>query len=427
MKRYTLVLLALFFSGSLLSQTYVSGGIYSNATWTKANSPYIVTDNIVVFPDVVLTIEPGVEVRFADGKTIEIRQAYLNAIGTAIDSIFFTSNSTQPYPGIYYGLWLNGSSFTSNLSSSFKYCKFKYAEKALFEYTASNYHLYLRNSVFVHNINAFYGYMAVVLIDSCSFTHNNLAIKYLHLSKIDHSIVSWNQTGIDMVNDWNCISNSVIEYNSTFGIRLSVSDTIKNCHIRNNVKGIASSDNNSSSNNVITGNYIEYNDIGLELKSGDNHVSCNELCFNYIYSVYIINENNINISNNHWCSTDSATLAGVIYDGYDNILLGLVNYLPFAGTWCNLNLDVNNNTFPESPFVNIYPNPACQYATIEFEKSMGTKCFVIYNLLGTEIQRFDNISGSSITFDRGKLSDGIYYYSLSEGNEIVGKGSFILE
>jgi hypothetical protein len=45
-------------------QTNVSGGIYSNTVWTLANSPYIVTDTVVVFPGVTLTIQPGVTVKF---------------------------------------------------------------------------------------------------------------------------------------------------------------------------------------------------------------------------------------------------------------------------------------------------------------------------------------------------------------------------
>src|SRR5438552_11050984 len=90
------------------AQTNVSGGIYTDTTWTLANSPYIVVDTVVVFPGVTLTIQPGVTVKFADHKRIEIRQANLISEGTITDSITYTSNNATPTPGIYRGLYFNG-------------------------------------------------------------------------------------------------------------------------------------------------------------------------------------------------------------------------------------------------------------------------------------------------------------------------------
>ena len=52
------------------AQTTVSGGIYTYTTWTLANSPYLMTNNIVVFPGVTLTIEPGVEVLIMNGNQV---------------------------------------------------------------------------------------------------------------------------------------------------------------------------------------------------------------------------------------------------------------------------------------------------------------------------------------------------------------------
>src|SRR3954463_16410922 len=86
----------LFLLNKVNAQTNVSGGIYSNTTWTKANSPYIVTDTVVVFPGVTLTIEAGVTVKFADSIRIECRQANMVAVGNDADSITFTSNSSSP-------------------------------------------------------------------------------------------------------------------------------------------------------------------------------------------------------------------------------------------------------------------------------------------------------------------------------------------
>src|SRR5438270_6652451 len=89
---YLFILISFFANG----QTNVSGGIYANTTWTQANSPYIITDTVVVFPGVTLTIEPGVTVKFDDGVQLEIRQAILIADGQTNDSITFTSNSSNP-------------------------------------------------------------------------------------------------------------------------------------------------------------------------------------------------------------------------------------------------------------------------------------------------------------------------------------------
>jgi len=72
----------------------VSGLISSNTTWTVANSPYVVTNNILVNAGVTLTIQPGVTVKFNALKSMQI-DGTLIAKGTNADSIRFTSNTTQ--------------------------------------------------------------------------------------------------------------------------------------------------------------------------------------------------------------------------------------------------------------------------------------------------------------------------------------------
>ena len=77
------------------AQTLVSGGIFANTTWTLANSPYVLTGPIVVFPGNTLTLEPGVvvKVQFKGFNTglmsyIELRGA-MQANGTAAAPIKF--------------------------------------------------------------------------------------------------------------------------------------------------------------------------------------------------------------------------------------------------------------------------------------------------------------------------------------------------
>jgi hypothetical protein len=61
----------------LLAQTNFSGGIYSNTTWTKANSPYVLTGSVVVFPGKTLTIQPGVVVQMQSNPNLPNDYRYL--------------------------------------------------------------------------------------------------------------------------------------------------------------------------------------------------------------------------------------------------------------------------------------------------------------------------------------------------------------
>ncbi len=56
MKKIALIFIFFLASIPLYAQTNVSGGVFSNTTWTLSNSPYIVTGPVVVFPNVTLTI-----------------------------------------------------------------------------------------------------------------------------------------------------------------------------------------------------------------------------------------------------------------------------------------------------------------------------------------------------------------------------------
>ena len=77
----TLAIAFLLIINYSFSQTLVHGGIYSNTTWSLANSPYVMDGSVVVFPGVTLTIEPGVEVRVKEnGYTGD--QYYLETRGT---------------------------------------------------------------------------------------------------------------------------------------------------------------------------------------------------------------------------------------------------------------------------------------------------------------------------------------------------------
>ncbi len=118
----------------LIAATNVSGVIATDTTWTRANSPYIVTGNITVQgadgPDGVttLTIEPGVQVR---GQRFRINiggssghPGALIARGSHDAPIVFTSNQATQAPGDWFGITFNP---TSAAYSAMEHCTVEFA------------------------------------------------------------------------------------------------------------------------------------------------------------------------------------------------------------------------------------------------------------------------------------------------------------
>ncbi|MEW6104391.1 MAG: right-handed parallel beta-helix repeat-containing protein, partial [bacterium] len=110
------------------AETYVSGTITGDTTWNFSGSPYIATETVYVADGVKLTIDPGVTIRFAT-ETSLICYGTLNAIGTAIGTITFTSSQTTPMAGDWNGIKLSGSGANG---SQIKYCDIGYAKQAVY-------------------------------------------------------------------------------------------------------------------------------------------------------------------------------------------------------------------------------------------------------------------------------------------------------
>ena len=121
----------LAFASRAFAETYVSGVIDTNTTWTLANSPYIVDSDLSI-NSVTLTIEPGVVVKVAPFVSILVDQdGTIDATGTSVSKVVFTSladdeisgdtngdgNATSPDLSIEQYLWGGISSFEKNNSN----------------------------------------------------------------------------------------------------------------------------------------------------------------------------------------------------------------------------------------------------------------------------------------------------------------------
>ncbi len=93
MRKYPI--LGLFFAFNAFSDTNVSGTIAVDTTWNLADSPYIVTGDVIVNGGITLAIDPGVEVKFDNDKSLVV-YGILNAVGTSGQRISFTGTTEEP-------------------------------------------------------------------------------------------------------------------------------------------------------------------------------------------------------------------------------------------------------------------------------------------------------------------------------------------
>ncbi|MDD4989308.1 MAG: right-handed parallel beta-helix repeat-containing protein [Candidatus Pacebacteria bacterium] len=125
---------------SVRAETLVADSeISTSTTWTKANSPYVVENDLDVLSGVTLTIEPGVIVKM-DGSALYV-DGKIIAEGTESDKIYFTSlkddslggdtngdgTATEPGEFDYDGIRLWG----SDPGSHFFNVVFRYSSEAL--------------------------------------------------------------------------------------------------------------------------------------------------------------------------------------------------------------------------------------------------------------------------------------------------------
>ena len=105
---------------SASAQTNVSGSIVADETWTKANSPYILTGSVTVNQGITLTIEQGVELQFSRYDRDLILNGTLKAEGTAQDTIVFLG--TDPTSRRNGGMIMTANE--KELPVSFIFCAF---------------------------------------------------------------------------------------------------------------------------------------------------------------------------------------------------------------------------------------------------------------------------------------------------------------
>lgn len=427
MKKYLFILTFFFlFFQAIHAQTNVTGGLFSNTTWTKANSPYIVTGNVVVFPGITLTIEPGVTIKFNDGLKMEVREGSLFANGTAANPITFTSNSSNPQKGSWDQIFVNQSA-----NIQIKHCKFHYAKSAL---TGQSIIISVVSSLFTDNTLGMDAQSNTnTRIDSCTFRNNGTG-QSLTGSKISITNCSYIKNSTGLYSQSSNVINCILDSNSVYGLlkHMACNDTIRNNKIRYNGNGIGNDISGCGGTLFIYDNVIEYNSVGIWLEliggSQDINVHNNIICSNTLYNFKNLSMLTINATNNCWCSKSSSYVESTIYDAHDDVNYGLVNYDPINILLCPMFVGIKDVEQESLKSYQLYPDPFKNKALLKFENpKKENHTLLIYDSYGKCVRRISAHTSDTIELERQELASGIFFFQLQSQAGIIARGKFIID
>lgn len=339
----------------------ISGVISENTTWTRTESPYLVTGNILIEENVVLKIKPGTVVHFdGSGRHYIQVEGIMIAEGTSEDRITFKSNKENPGKEDWDSISIRAK---SGNQSTFKYCIFQHAGWAVNVLSPLE-----QFPIFQHNI-----------IDGCynglrlESTSDLNPIDVVHNTRITSNKFSntfnWGFLFDIKLGNYQFL-NIEVDNNTipTKGTSLDARTENTNLTITDNIfsdtnefdYGVYLSIGSGINNKVyFSRNIITENDIGIKLGDGNSilGIENNTIIKNnigiYLHDTYdrskvhfinniITGNNDYNVENsaplaegdwdfryNWWGSTDKATIEKKIMHYYDDFKYSKILFEPF--------------------------------------------------------------------------------------------------
>jgi len=228
--------------------TDVLNNIWEDTVWSKNNSPYCIADTIKII-NAVLTIEPGVQIKFIKGN-INNEDATFSLViddlgkivarGTETEQIVFTSNESMPKQGDWNAIIFSSTSTPLKTSDNGEYLDGSIFENVIIEYAYGYYGAIQSQQLpfFSHNITLYEVQKGIV----------NEAKNQKYLSNINFVncktewalLSGYNPKYMDNVNFINCSSGSgLISFAKSEFDSLTISNaffnnisTSRNCNIR---------------------------------------------------------------------------------------------------------------------------------------------------------------------------------------------------
>ena len=364
--------------------TSVSGIINSDTTWTRTNSPYSLTGNILVSNGVTLTIEMGV--------TVNLGTYYIRVNGTLNVEALATLNiaSSQginipPNPGEQAAIQVNGAlnakgiggmpvyingtrilHFPTVSTSSVIYFAQSSGESIIQNAVINATTLEVSSSVKISNSIVSDGAQIIILGGSPTISNNTLSSLSVFgdgsptvtsnrfTGGIDYDSQTSRQTTITDNVISASLSGIVFESNSN-GRILVMRNVIVNSDV--GIRIFSRNDGRQYAEVTILNNTVANNTRGLVLAASTHPtvVAYNNIQNNNQYNIAADSNNNVNATYNWWGTNDPAAINASIYDFKNDFNLGTVNFTPYLTA---PNPEAIPNTTIPLPTPSPTPNPS---------------------------------------------------------------------
>jgi hypothetical protein len=229
------------------ANTEVGGPITADTTWTAANSPYIVTTSIDVQQGVVLTIEPGVTVKFDSETRLQVN-GELIARGTKDDLIIFTSNQADPLPGDWGYIEFTDTAVTTAVDA-----EGNYLDGSILQYCVVEYAGYDTNSAIE---------VRSLLVDHCTVKNNKARGVYAEGSATDPSWITNNVVENNTVTEWLECGGGIYAENSIVSGNTVSNNSATGGGLGTYGGGICVVNSSTVSNNIVYANVVPYGEGG---------------------------------------------------------------------------------------------------------------------------------------------------------------------
>jgi parallel beta-helix repeat protein len=399
-----------FLVPSVYAWTPLDGHLTHDTTLLVADSPYRIVKDVIVDSGVVVTIEPGVTVEFADGFSF-IVNGTLYAEGTADNPINFTSSRLSPFPGSW-----NTIQFIGGVGESFtlKYSVISYAQNGI-TISSNNGSSLIEQCDIAHNAES-----GIQIDDETRalIVENRITQNGVGITSVDNpsgviitnnTIVSNTGDGITLygLNIWNVtLTLNTITSNGHEGISLYSSDQITNVTLSSNIissngwNGILFISDGDFSNVSLTENTVTSNEGGISFSA-----------HGYLYHV-LLSSNIVSSNNNDGLYLSGNHNASITYD------VSVLGNTISANLWSGINVDdrirttITNNSISYNTYGIFYTtqNHSAQFNDI-YSNDYG-----IYVSGDANTSAVDNYWGSP---------SGPYHESLNpggNGNPVNGDG-----